>query len=214
MRIPLRSIRPVGGCNHHASRQLCARRKIRWQWWPWSCTSPPEGAPPEHPRGSVWREPGGGGTADAARPVIYSCSRTTSTSRLTPRDGVAVFGRGTGDVRLEPALDRPKAGSIGICTNPSGTSQKNARQVTQLRRRHGHAAAGVDLDRSNSREEARRPDCVQFFVSDLPADEGCSERPLVSSEMPVPEPLAPHGMGSGIGLGRCFCHRHALRSYA
>jgi hypothetical protein len=127
---------------------------------------------------------------------------------------VAVFGRGTGDVRLEPALDRPKAGSVGICTNPSGTSQKNARQVTQLRRRHGHAAAGVDLDRSNSREEARRPDCVQFFVSDLPADEGCSERPRVSSEMPVPEPLAPHGMGSGIGLRRCFCHRHALRSYA
>jgi hypothetical protein len=63
--------------------------------------------------------------------------------------GCSACGRSTGDVRLVPALDRPKTGSIGICTNPSGMSQKNARQVTQLRRRHGHAAAGVGLDRNN-----------------------------------------------------------------
>jgi len=53
------------------------------------------------------------------------------------------------------------------------------------------------------------PPCGQFLLSDLPADDGGSERPRLPGAMPVPEPLAPHGMGSGIGLRRCFCHRRA-----
>jgi hypothetical protein len=43
------------------------------------------------------------------------------------------------------------------------------------------------------------PQCGQFFFGDLLANEGCSERSLVPGEVPVSEPLAPRGMGSGIG---------------
>ena len=48
--------------------------------------------------------------------------------------------------------------------------------------------------------------CSQLFLSDLHAREGCSKRPWVPCEIPVPEPLAPDGMGSGIGLRSGF-HR-------
>ena len=49
----------------------------------------------------------------------------------------------------------------------------------------------------------------RFLLGDPLAGEGCSERPRVSSEMPLSEPLAPRGMSSGIGLGRGFRHRRA-----
>ena len=51
----------------------------------------------------------------------------------------------------------------------------------------------------------------QFLLGDLLANESGSERPRVSSEMPVLEPLPPHRVGSGIGF---FCRhvRHRRRA--
>jgi hypothetical protein len=96
------------------------------------------------------------------------------------------------------------ARELAVARHDALAAQQAAAELRQAERAPSGGRGGAGRGSGRRGGGSRAP-----LLGDLFADGGCSERPRVSSEMPVPEPLAPDGMGSGVGLRRCFRHRRA-----
>ena len=141
-------------------------------------------------------------TADAPSPSWPMSDRV---ARLAGRDQVP---EGSGSDR------RQDGGNLGARVGQVARFARPRRQIgTKASPRH-RSIVSQGGNEFSTNEVVRSPNCDQSFLSDLPAGEGCSERAWVPGEVPVPEPLPPHGMGSGIGFFRHVRHRRAQTTSA